>query len=200
MRTRSIAAAAALLAAPLAAAPALAGGLNEPQAAPVVAAPPPPAMSPSGDWSGLYGGGQIGYGDLSDDVSGYGWLGGVHLGYNWDFGNIVVGVEGDYDVTDIDIGAAGDSLDNVARLKLRAGYDAGRTLFYGTAGAAHASANVGGTDLSDTGWFAGVGMGYQVTDSLVLGGEVLSHQFDNFDGSGVDVRATTATLRASFRF
>lgn len=200
MKTRPFIIAAALAAAPLAAAPALAGGLNEPQAAPIVSAPPAPAMPVSGDWGGFYAGGQVGYGDLGDDFSGDGWLGGVHAGYNWDLGNFVLGIEGDYDVADIAI-ATGGSLDSVARLKLRAGYDAGRALIYATGGAAHATASDGlGGDPSDTGWFLGAGLGYQVTDSFILGAEVLSHQFDDFDGTGADVSATTATLRASFRF
>lgn len=201
MKRLSIAAAlAAVLAAPLAA-PALAGSLDAPAPMDQVLAPTPaPLPAASSDWAGFYAGGQLGYGDVGGDVSGYGWLGGVHAGYNWQFGNTVIGLEGDYDVADIDIGGGPDSLDNVARLKLRGGYAMGPTLLYATAGAARADASVGGADLSDTGWFGGLGVGYQVTDRLVLGGELLSHRFDDFDGSGLDVRATTATLRASFRF
>jgi outer membrane immunogenic protein len=200
MKRHSIAAAlAAAVAVPLAS-PTLAGSLDTPAPSDPVYAPAPAPLPASSNWGGFYGGGQVGYGDLGADVSGSGWLGGVHAGYNWEFGNTVVGIEGDYDVTDIDIGGGPDSLDNVARLKLRAGYATGPTLFYATAGAAYADATVGGADLSDSGWFGGVGVGYQVTDKLVVGGEVLSHSFDDFDGSGLDVDATTATLRASFRF
>jgi hypothetical protein len=39
-----------------------------------------------------------------------------------------------------------------------------------------------------------------LTDSLTLGGEVLQHQFNDFDGSGVDLDATTVTARVGFRF
>lgn len=200
MRTLTIAALAALIAAP-----AVAGGLAEVEPAPIVVAPPPAPVPASGDWAGAYVGGQLGYGDIdvesaNGDDSGDGWLGGVHAGYMWDFGRTVIGVEGDYDVTDIDIGDGAGSIDNVARLKLRAGYDAGPALIYGTAGPAFANATVGGSDLSDDGWFAGIGVGYQLTDQWILGGEVLSHQFDDFDSTGSDIDATTATLRASFRF
>ena len=202
MKRLSIAAAVATLVA----APAVAGSLDVPPPMDPVFAPAPAPVAMSGDWGGFYAGGQLGYADVTvdpgdaDDIGGYGWLGGVHAGYNWDLGNVVVGLEGDYDFTDISIGDGVGSIDNVARLKLRAGYDMGSTLLYATAGAAHANATVGGTDFSDTGWFAGLGVGYQMTDSLVLGGELLGHRFDDFDGTGLDVKATTATVRASFKF
>lgn len=189
----------------LVAAPAVAGSLDAPPPMDPVYAPAPAPAAVSGDWTGFYAGGQIGYGDFTvesgaGDIDGDGLLGGLHVGYNWDFGTFVFGIEGDYDLADVDIGSGVGSIDSVARLKLRAGYDAGRTLLYGTAGLAYADASVLGDDLSDTGWFAGVGVGYQMTDNFVLGGELLTHRFDDFDSSGLDVKATTATLRASFRF
>lgn len=189
----------------LVAAPAAAGGLDVPPPMDPVFAPAPAPVAMSGDWGGFYAGGQLGYADAEADsagtvIGGDGWLGGVHAGYNWDFGTFVMGVEGDYDFADIALGDGADSIDNVARLKLRAGYDLGPTLLYATAGAAYANATIGADDLSDTGWFAGLGLGYRVTDGMVLGAEVLGHRFDDFDGSGLDVKATTATLRASFKF
>jgi outer membrane immunogenic protein len=188
----------------LIAVPALAGGpvTPAPEPVPVVVAPAPVATG--GDWSGFYGGVQLGYGDVGSDgagLDGNGAIGGVHAGYRYDFGTAVIGGELDYDIANMDLGAtAGDELENVARLKLQAGYDAGRTLIYGTAGGARASASVGGADLSDNGWFAGIGADFAVTDRITVGGEVLRHQFDDFDGSGVDLDATTATARVSLRF
>lgn len=181
------------------AAPAFAGGMTPVAEEPMIA-PAPVMAAPSYDWTGGYAGAQLGYGDVGDVLDGDGWLGGVHAGYMWDFGSYVLGGEVDWDGADIDLNGGAGSLDSVARLKLRAGWDAGRTLLYATAGAAHASAEVGGTDFSDTGWFAGLGAAYQVTDQWVVGGEILEHRFDDFDDTGIDVDATTATLRASFRF
>jgi opacity protein-like surface antigen len=103
-------------------------------------------------------------------------------------------------VAEIDLGAADDSLDDVARLKLMGGAELGRSLVYGTAGIARASASVGTATLSDNGWFIGAGLDYAVTDRLVVGGELLQHQFDDFDGSGVDIEATTLKAKVSFRF
>lgn len=181
-------------------APVLAGGLTEPLPEAPVAAPVAPVVVGT-DWTGAYIGGQLGYGDVNaTGLDGDGVTYGLRGGYDWDFGNWVLGVGADYDWTDIDLGGAGDTLDSVARLKLRAGADLGRALVYGTAGAAHAKADVGGSSLSDTGWFAGVGADYLITDQWTVGAEVLTHQFDDFDNSGVDVDATTASVNVGFRF
>ena len=195
---------AALLATVAIASPALAGGPvavePEPTVTPVIA----PVAAPGMDWSGAYAGVQLGYADVDSNgggLDGDGMIGGIHGGYLWDFGNVVAGAEVDYDSANVDLGtAAGDSLDDVARLKLILGTEFGRSLVYGTVGAAHASATVGGEDLSDTGWFLGAGMDYAVSDRWSVGGEVLQHQFDDFDGSGVDFDATTVKAKVSMRF
>ncbi len=223
--TLSIAALAAVLAAPV-----YAGALSDPIVEQPIMAAPAPVLQFS-DWTGGYVGAQLGYAglDLSAeddnneqtlfegfDSDGDGGLYGVHAGYMYDLGTWVLGAEIDYDVADIEITddefatAFGDpdasvTLDSIARLKLRAGYDAGRTLIYGTAGAAKANVTVfdgvgGEEEFSDTGYFAGLGVAYMVSDQFILGGEVLSHQFDDFDNSGIDADVTTATLRASFKF
>lgn len=187
------------------AAPAFAGGPVEPIPEPAVA--PAPYVAPvntGGEWGGAYVGAQLGYADVDSNgggLDGDGVLGGVHAGYRYDFGTAVVGGEIDYDTASIDLGAvAGDELDSVARLKLMAGADLGRTLVYGTAGYAYAEATVGGASLSDDGWFAGIGADYALTDQWRVGGELLTHKFDNFDGSGVDFDATTVKAKVSFAF
>lgn len=183
-----------------------AGGLSEPVIQPAPAPMPAPAPAPvsyGGDWSGFYAGGQLGFGRLQADAFGDedpdGALYGVHAGYNYDFGSFVLGGEVDYDVADITDDATGISLDSVARLKLKAGYDAGRILPYVTAGVAQAATS-GALDGSDNGQFAGVGVDFQYTDSIRVGAEALQHQFDDFDGSGNDIDATTIAARVSFSF
>jgi outer membrane immunogenic protein len=185
-------------------APAFAGGLGdvapEPVLAPVEA---PIATRPDGDWAGGYVGAQLGYGDVDSNGSGLdgdGAIGGVHAGYRFDYGQFVAGAELDYDVSNIDIGPADDTLDSVARLKLIAGADLGRTFLYGTAGAAYAEATVGGVSLSDNGVFAGLGADYAISDQWSLGGEYLMHKFDDFDGSGVDLDVQTLKAKVSFQF
>jgi outer membrane immunogenic protein len=39
-----------------------------------------------------------------------------------------------------------------------------------------------------------------LSDRLSVGAEALAHQFDDFDGSGVDLDATTVKARINLRF
>ncbi|NAZ35223.1 outer membrane protein [Rubellimicrobium sp. CFH 75288] len=200
--------AAAAAAASLIAVPALAGGLNQPVAptTPVVApAPvlPAPALPQAGNWTGFYAGGQLSYGfnvgsdDLEDSYDGA--LYGVHAGYQQNVGRFVLGAELDYDWTDISIGEADTSIDNIGRLKLRAGWDAGRVMPYVTGGFARAELS-GGIDETVNGGFLGAGVSYLVTDNVMVGAEVLQHRFNDVGPGDINVDATTVGLRASFRF
>lgn len=185
-------------------APAFAGGpvavAEEPTIAPVAEVYTAPGL----DWSGAYVGAQLGYGDIDSNgagLDGNGWLGGVHAGYRWDLGNWVAGTELSWDKAGIDVGAvAGDELDNVAALKLTAGYEIGNSLVYGALGYAHANATVGGADVSDSGMVYGIGFDHALNDKWTVGGEVLEHKFDDFDGSGVDLDATTLKAKVAMRF
>ncbi len=190
-----------------AASPVLAGGLDqaiiEPAPAPVMAAPP---VMASADWTGFYAGAQLGYGTLEadpdvfapDDVDGA--LAGIHLGYLQDLGNFVVGGEIDHDWADISAETAAIDVDTITRLKVRAGYDAGNLMPYLTAGGARVSYS-GGTESESDGGFFGGGVEYKVTDSIRVGGEVLQHRFNDFDGvTDQDLDATTLAARVSFQF
>jgi outer membrane immunogenic protein len=194
---------AVLVASSLMAMPAFAGGLTTPEPEPEIIAAPV-AVAPSSDWTGFYAGAQLGYGDIDSNgggLDGNGELYGVHAGYRWDFGQFVAGAEIDWDNANIDLGAvAGDELDDVARLKLIGGADLGRTLVYGTVGAARASATVGGIELKDTGYFVGAGMDFAVTERVTVGGELMQHRFSDFDGSGTDFDATTIKAKVALRF
>lgn len=184
--------------------PAFAGGMATPIAEPEVVAAETVYVAPTADWSGFYAGAQLGYGDVDSEgpvgLAGTGELGGLHAGYRWDFGQFVAGAEVDWDKTNIDLGGATGTLDDVARLKLVGGADLGRALVYGSVGMAHANATVSGAELSDTGYTLGAGVDYAITDSWTVGGELMGHKFDNFDGSGVDLDATTVKAKVALRF
>ena len=154
-------------------------------------------MQTGGDWSGFYGGIQLGRLDVDGTgaADGDDTTFGLHAGYDYDFGQFTFGGEIDTDFGDVDLGGAA-TVDNVTRLKLRAGYDLGRTLIYATGGAARVDTSLGG----ETGEFLGLGVAYQITDQFVLGGELLEHRFDDIAGSGVDADATSLNVRGSFRF
>lgn len=185
----------------LAALPALAGGPVAVAEEPVVVAPVAPvAVAPNGEWTGFYGGAQLGYGDVGDatGAGGDGMTGGLLGGYRMDFGQFVAGAEVNYDWADIELGA-GNSLDTIARLKLIGGYDMGNALLYGTVAAVRADATIGGADVSDNGWGAGLGVDYALTDRMTLGAELMEHRFGSF-GGGADLDATTLNARVGFRF
>ena len=191
-------------------------------AAPVVVAPAAPVAA-SGDWSGFYAGGQLGFGslDIDDNLAGTapfedgsydGATYGLHAGYMFDFGRIVAGAEVDFDGTQIavdgaDIASSEDlEVGSVVRGKLRVGYDAGRFLPYLTAGVAQVRLNSDDAAVDAVledkydGRFIGVGAAYQLNDRFVIGAEVLRHNFEDTPLDNVDVDVTTATLRASIRF
>ncbi|TKA94504.1 porin family protein [Cereibacter changlensis] len=182
-------------------APAFAAGPVTAIPEPVVEPAPAPVMAaPLANWSGLYVGGQLGYGDVDTDVDGYdgnGAIGGVHAGYRYDFGRAVVGAELAYDITNI--GDAGDELDNVATLKLMAGGKIGQGLLYATAGGAWADTNSDAGDPDD-GYVYGIGYDHMLNKRWSVGAELLRHTWDAFDDSGTDADATTLQAKVGFRF
>lgn len=150
------------------------------------------------DWTGGYVGLGVGNTDvdagsgLTGDDTSYG----IHGGYDYDFGDFVVGGELEYDRADVSIGGGVANLDNVARLKFKGGYDFGPVLGYAVLGAARADSSLG----NDTGLVYGVGVAYAVTEQFSISGELLRHDFDDFNNSGLDIEADSINLRASFRF
>lgn len=155
--------------------------------------------------------------NITFDVDGDGAIGGVFAGYQYDFGSYVLGAELDLNAANLDFDddsfadfiddpstateeTGGVSIDQIHRLKLRAGYDAGNTLVYGVLGAAYAKADILGSDFSDTGYVVGAGVDYKVTDAVNVGGEVLYQQWDDFDNTGVDFDATTFQARVAYQF
>ncbi|MGR3320871.1 MAG: outer membrane protein [Pseudooceanicola sp.] len=174
--------------------PVLAGNAAPAPADPVPMAPAPVVMQ-GGDWTGGFGGVQLGYGDFSyGGASGDGVVGGLQLGYDYDFGNIVVGGEFDYTVTDITMG--GTDLDDVMRAKLRVGYDTGNALIYGVGGPAWAGTSAG----DDVGWAAGIGAEYKIRDNVSVGAEYLYHKFDDFNSTGSDLDGSTISAKVNYRF
>lgn len=220
---------------------AFAGNIQPVAVEPVIAPAPMPVYQ-SPDWSGFYAGGQLGYADVSGsgtyednpatspqpfgfDANGDGFIGGITIGYDHDFGDWVAGVGADYDWTDISLGdgvtvptahptgagaatSYGTKLESIWRLKARAGYKIGDGLLYATAGYAQADTKDFG---SEDGYFVGAGYEHLITEQFSLGGEVLYHEFNNFsrDISGgsrggsvtdYDMEVVTAQIRATFRF
>jgi outer membrane immunogenic protein len=211
------------------AAPALAADM-------AVKAQPLPA---SFSWTGLYAGGNVGWGWASDRdpalivMNNYygpintnsvsatlpatlypnGVTGGVQIGYNWQSSNYVFGVEADFSAlggkaqrnatTQFINGAPvfiGDSSQDrwQSTLRLRAGYVADRALFYATGGVAFASWSISHSyaDTSTpiplivdaissmrTGWVAGGGVEYALTNNWIARAEYLYAGYGNVSSS-----------------
>lgn len=146
--------------------------------------PPPPdpvlaPIAPAGpDWTGFYLGVEGGFIDVdtnSPPIGGDGGIIGIIAGYDYDFGNAVLGVGLDYDWTDVTLlpgtpGAVGAApatpalkLESVFRAKVRGGVKFGNGLAYLTGGYAVADTNLLG---SEDGWYAGAGYDHLVTQSI----------------------------------
>jgi outer membrane immunogenic protein len=128
-----------------------------------VKAPAPFAPAPVATWTGFYIGANLGYGWADASVEGIdtgsldGVIGGGQLGYNWQVGQFVIGVEGDFQGSDqkrtdsgsvLGIGVTVDQkIPWFATLRGRLGYAPGPWLFYVTGGAAWTNYEVTGTAL-----------------------------------------------------
>jgi outer membrane immunogenic protein len=175
-----------------------------------VKAPPPPIAVPLFTWTGFYLGGNLGaawaqrsvtdvFGNTFTRTSDGRFIGGGQLGYNWQTGNFVLGVEGDIDgiasnnnrSAAVIVGGNGPfvvtSTDTnwVATLAARFGWAADHWLFYGKAGGGWLG-NGGGFTVTNTttgntfasgggnsagGWLLGGGIEYAVSNNWSLKGE-----------------------------
>lgn len=128
-------------------------------------------------WEGLYLGGNLGadFGSNgADDNAGF--TGGLHAGYNWQFGNFVTGVEVDGSLKSAN-SASGTSgaftadaqQDWLTSMRLRLGYASGNALFYFTGGYA-----VGNLDVGL------IGPGYSARVNETIGGYAL--------GGGIELK------------
>lgn len=110
--------------------------------------PPPPMRAATFDWSGAYVGALIGVGSVDNryvpigapdpELSGSGLVAGGMVGYNYQMGNYVIGIEGDGMFTDIKPRNTSDGVDqkfgSLFTLRTRFGFAHDNTLFYATGG------------------------------------------------------------------
>ena len=158
--------------------------------------PPPPMFT----WTGLYIGGQVGYMWANSSTLGYsasGVVGGAHLGYNYQMGQFVAGLEGDVNGTSYSgsFGPFGlnESIDGSIRGRLGLAWD--RTLLYATGGAAFAGLNntypAGTISHTRVGWTIGGGVEYAIDNNWSVRAE---YRYTDY-GTYVDVlpKAIVAT-------
>jgi outer membrane immunogenic protein len=197
--------------------------------------PAPITMPLAYDWSGFYVGAQVGYAwagtdieidgydtDLSPDADGV--VGGVFIGYNVMFNQVVVGLEADIEATSIsgdddwDDGNDAFDADNDSNwqgsVRARLGYAFDNFLPYIQGGVAFLDRDVSihhrGLDItvedSDTftGWTVGAGLEYGFTPNFTARVEYRYTDFgdSDFDFNGNDVNAdlTTNTVRVGVAY
>ncbi len=115
-----------------------------------------------------------------------GFIGGAHLGYNWQMSALVLGLEGDLEGASVWSGSLRGSI------RGRLGFAVDRVLFYGTGGFAFLSRsgsnnygawgyNWGGnTSSSRTGWTVGAGLEYAFSQNWSAG---LEYRYAEFSGN-----------------
>lgn len=175
-----------------------------------VPAPLPPIPAPIVQaWTGPYVGVQAGMGNadlsFSQDFTGElsGPIYGIHAGYNFDLGSIILSAEVDYNLADISGNFDGEAtVTSVAHLKARVGYDLGSAMVYGVGGMAYIDLElpfVG--ELSDSGAFYGVGAEYLFNPDWSAGVEYLVHSaIESFGGSSTTLELQTIQARVSYHF
>jgi opacity protein-like surface antigen len=117
-------------------------------------------------WTGFYAGASVGYGEVFDEPAAFdvsGGLLGMHLGYNYQLGSAVIGVEGDYTGSWMEDGIL--DVDYLASIRARAGYSLGNALLYGTLGYAWADATTLGGSGDFDGLVLGAGLEYKFADN-----------------------------------
>ncbi|MBB3017872.1 outer membrane immunogenic protein [Microvirga lupini] len=182
---------------------------------PVRSAPPAPiiAAAPIFTWTGFYVGVNAGYGwsnddfdafDLADDDDDGGFVGGAQVGYNYQIGSFVVGLEGDIQYADFgrdnvfDFDGDGDAddfgSDWFGTVRARAGVAFDRALIYATGGFAFAD--------DANGWTVGGGLEYAFTNNLSakIEGLYVNLEEDDIPGFDDDFDNDFGVIRAGLNF
>ncbi|WOC17365.1 outer membrane protein [Pseudochrobactrum sp. MP213Fo] len=167
----------------------------------VYSEPAPVVVANTFSWEGAYVGVNAGYGFgkmKEEDVSvkPRGFVGGVQAGYNWQFDQIVAGIEADFQGSTMKKGVSFYDEDGVYEGDVKGkiqwfgtvrgrlgGNIAERTMLYGTAGLAYGKVKIEGYDAeldvydsaskTRAGWTAGAGIEHAVTDNVTLKTEYL---------------------------
>jgi len=186
---------------------------------PVYSEPPPASVGFSSFATGFYGGVTAGYSAATIqaddfDFGGNGLLGGGYVGFNYRLPGLVIGVEGDWMLTDIK--AETDNAlftftaktNSLASVRARAGLPMGPVLVYGTGGIAWTDAEVvvpgGNDDKMLMGWVAGAGVEIELTRTVHIRLEGLHYGFDEetftAGGGSGDVGLDQTVVRAGLGF
>jgi outer membrane immunogenic protein len=159
---------------------------------------PPVSALPIFTWTGIYAGVNAGWGFGQHSGAGAtgfndpsGFTGGGQIGYNQQFGNIVLGLETDLNYAHLraknsaaGVPGAKATLDYFGTVRARAGIAVDRFLPYITGGFAYGGSTVtipavGKTTPNHTGWTIGGGVEYALTNNVTTRIEALYVDLDN---------------------
>jgi outer membrane immunogenic protein len=178
--------------------------------------PVPAYVPPAFTWTGFYIGvnGGYGFGSSGGDFGNpSGGLVGGTAGYNYQIGQFVLGVEGDWDWADITksgvnaVGPYSTKIDDIATVRARAGFAIDRALFYVTGGYAGADTQLsingfGSQSEWRSGGVIGGGLEYAFTNNISAKAEYLFAplQSQSFDGAKSDVDLSLVRAGLNYKF
>jgi outer membrane immunogenic protein len=156
----------------------------------------PAMVAPVNNWGGFYIGAMGGYGKENTSSVGAlsGGIAGGTVGYNWQMGSVVLGLEADAAWSDIGASAGipgfvtvNDKINDLGTVRGRVGYAVGPVLLYGTGGFAWAdnklTTTIFNTSFSQsqvhTGWTAGAGAEVMFAPHWSLKAEYLYRSFSS---------------------
>src|SRR5262252_9016951 len=190
--------------------------------------PPDYVVVPFVSWTGLYLGGHVG-GAWSDvdwsnisvtgerfSESGSGFIGGGQVGYNYQIGNLLLGVEATISGTDVsrDFRSIVDptarfsaDINTIATVTGRFGFASNQWLLYGKAGWAGAQVEFSGRSTAPlpvdsfsfdnwrNGWTLGAGLEYKIARNISFGVEYSFIELDSDRDNGISTLGIPVTLR-----
>jgi outer membrane immunogenic protein len=186
----------------------------------------PPYLAPVYNWTGFYiganGGGGFGWSkwDTTNSFNPSGGVAGGTIGYNYQLGAAVLGVEGDIDWAGLSGSTTGGcpagcttSDSWLSTVRGRLGYAAGRFMPYITAGGAFGNISastpgLAGGSATNAGWTAGAGLEFAIVPHWTIKAEYLFVDLGKFNcgvgcsaGAAVDnVAFTTNLVRGGFNY
>ena len=183
----------------------------------------PVYIPPVFTWTGFYVGGNAGYGWGNVNTNGFanvgdvdGFVGGGQIGYNYQMGQFVLGLEADIQGADLssgsNLGLVRVKTDYFGTVRARVGVAFDRFMPYVTGGWAYGNVKTSipgigfSSDKSHTGgWVIGGGLEYAVTNNLIAGVEYLYVDLGDksiLTGAGTKVGTDFSVVRArlSYKF
>ncbi len=181
------------------------------QSADIARSYPSPAPYSAFSWAGPHFGANVGYqwGSVANSSADpHGFLGGLQLGYDWQSGQVVFGVETDAQLTGADDRSGGRkfSVPWFGTLRGRAGVAVNNMLFYGTGGLAYGGSKLETLGLTEThshfGWTAGAGLEVGLTPNWSAKVEYLFVNLadERYALTGLDHDFASSLLRFGFNF